>query len=154
MNWRGNVLGNFAEALLSALEPQGEPNGNPIGRVRAAVQAFQHHEDVLTQQMCHINVRGKVVANGRVDTETGDIESPVRMVEAIKLGILDAGTVESIQAFPTVCRNPNWTYWHQLKRFFAHYTRDADAPMRWRHKTLQFRMPPVLHPSVKRLLLR
>ena len=153
LNWRGNVLGNFAEALLRALEPQGEPNGNPIGRVRAAVQAFQHHEDVLTQQMCHINVRGKVVANGRVDTETGDIESPMRMVEAIELGILDAGTVESIQAFPTVCPNPNWTYWHQLKRFFAHYTRDADAPMRWRHKTLQFRMPPVLHPSVKRLLL-
>ena len=220
VNWRGNVLGNFAEALLSALEPQGEPNGNPIGRVRAAVQAFQHHEDVLTQQMCHINVRGKVVANGMVDTETGeelarftiafengvsayipidanaedrlrgkglpcfqfpvqgnsdlirraeevrekhsdsqqttateDIEIPMRMVEAIELGILDAGTVESIQAFPTVCPNPNWTYWHQLKRFFAHYTRDADAPMRWRHKTLQFRMPPVLHPRVKRLLL-
>lgn len=224
VNWRGNTLGNFAETLLNALAAQGEPNRNPIGRVRAAVAAFQHHADVLTQQMCYINVRGKVVAIRTIDAETGkelarrtitfengvsahipvdanaedrlrgmglpclqfdvtplireaggsteetpqhvtpvireagglsteDIEVPMQMTEAIALGILDAGTVESIQAFPTVCKDPNWTYWHQLQRFFAHYTGDADAPMRWRDKTLWFRVPPVLHPSVKRLLL-
>lgn len=45
------------------------------------------------------------------------------------------------------------TYWHLLKRFFAHYTRDADAPIRWDGKTLYFWVPPVLHPSVKRLLV-
>ena len=216
VNWRGNTLASFAETLLNALESQGEPNGNPIERVRAAVEAFQQHEEELIRQMCHINVRGKVVASRTVDAETDeelarwtiafengvsayipvdanaedrlrdkglpcfrfdplsrdpefapteegsrdrefapteDIELPMQMTQAIELGILDAGTVESIRAFPTVCKDPNWTYWHQLKRFFAHYTRDADAPMRWKNKTLQFRMPSVPHPSVKRLLL-
>ena len=61
--------------------------------------------------------------------------------------------VESIQEFPTVCSNPNWTFWHQLKRFFAHYTRDADAPMRWEDEVLRFWVPPVLHPRVRHLLV-
>ncbi len=79
---------------------------------------------------------------------------PMEMTQAIELGILDTETVEKIQQFPTVCRNPNWTFWHQLKRFFAHYKRDADAPMRCNsEKKLVFWVPPVLHPSVKRLLL-
>ena len=77
----------------------------------------------------------------------------MQMTEAIVLGVLDTQTVESIRAFPTVSRNPNWTFWHQLKRFFSHYTRDTDAPMRWNEDALWFWMPPVLHPSVKRLLL-
>ena len=50
-------------------------------------------------------------------------------------------------------KNPYWTYWHQLKRFFTHYTRDADAPIRWNGEVLRFWIPPVLHPRVKRLLL-
>ena len=66
---------------------------------------------------------------------------------------VDAATVENIQAFPAVYADPNWTFWHQLKRFFAHYTRDADAPMRWEDEALQFRMPPVLHPSVQYLFV-
>ena len=49
--------------------------------------------------------------------------------------------------------DPHWTYWHQLKRFFTYYTRDADAPIRWNGKILRFWIPPVLHPRVKRLLL-
>ena len=49
--------------------------------------------------------------------------------------------------------DPHWTYWHQLKRFFTYYTRDADAPIRWNGKVLRFWVPPVLHPRVKRLLL-
>ena len=61
--------------------------------------------------------------------------------------------VENIQEFPTVCSDPNWTFWHQLKRFFAHYTRDADAPMRWEDEVLRFWVPPVLHPSVRHLLI-
>lgn len=48
---------------------------------------------------------------------------------------------------------PHWTYWHQLKRFFTHYTRDADAPIRWNGKVLRFWIPPVLHPRIQRLLL-
>ena len=66
---------------------------------------------------------------------------------------VDAAIVENIQEFPTVCSNRDWTFWHQLKRFFAHYTRDADAPMQWEDEALQFRVPPVLHPRVKHLLV-
>ena len=86
-------------------------------------------------------------------TPNEDIEIPMSMTEAIQLGILDTETVESIQEFPTVYPDPNWTFWHQLKHFFSHYTRDDDAPMIWHNKILRFWMPPVLHPSVKRLLL-
>ena len=82
-----------------------------------------------------------------------DMKIPMRIAEAIALGILDTQTVEDIQAFPTVYSDPNWTFWHQLKCFFAHYTRDADAPIRWNGKELHFRVPPVLHPSVKRLVV-
>ena len=82
-----------------------------------------------------------------------EIGIPMQMAESIALGVLDTETVEKIQAFPTVSRNPNWTFWHQLKRFFSHYTRDIDAPMRWNEDALYFWVPPVLHPNVKRLLL-
>ena len=82
-----------------------------------------------------------------------DIKILMPMAQAIRLGILNTETVESIQEFPTVCLDPNWTYWHQLKRFFAHYSRDADAPIRWDDNVLRFWVPPILHPSVKRLLL-
>ena len=82
-----------------------------------------------------------------------DVKILMPMAQAIRLGILNTETVESIQAFPTACPDPNWTYWHQLKCFFAHYSRDADAPMRWGGKVLRFWVPPMLHPSVKRLLL-
>ncbi len=82
-----------------------------------------------------------------------DIKVLMPMTQAIALGILNAETVESIQEFPTVCRNQDWTFWHQLKRFFTHYTRDADAPIRWDGEVLRFWVPPVLHASVKRLLL-
>ena len=73
--------------------------------------------------------------------------------EAIGFGILDMETVKKIQDFPGVYRNPDWTLWHQLKRFFAHYTRDADAPMIWYNKNLRFWVPLAPHPSVQRLLL-
>ena len=82
-----------------------------------------------------------------------DMKILMSMAQAIRLGILDTSTVESIQEFPTACPNPNWTYWHQLKRFFTHYSRDADAPIRWSRNVLRFWVPPILHPSVKRLLL-
>ncbi len=66
---------------------------------------------------------------------------------------VDTGTVENSEASAAVRADPNWTFWHQLKCFFAHYTRDADAPMRWEDEELQFRLPPVLHPSVKYLFV-
>ena len=82
-----------------------------------------------------------------------DMKILMPIAQAIHLGILDTKTVESIQEFPTACPYPNWTYWHQLKRFFVHYARDADAPIRWGGNVLRFWVPPMLHPSVKRLLL-
>ncbi|MCY4552274.1 MAG: hypothetical protein OXC79_01260, partial [Candidatus Poribacteria bacterium] len=82
-----------------------------------------------------------------------DFKILMPMAQAIALGVLDTETVESIQAFPTVCREQGWTFWHQLKRFFTHYTRDTDAPIRWDGEVLRFWVPPVLHASVKRLLL-
>ena len=82
-----------------------------------------------------------------------NIKVVMSMAQAITLGVLDTETVESIQAFPSVCREPSWTFWHQLKRFFAHYKRDTDAPIRWDGEVLRFWVPPVLHASVKRLLL-
>lgn len=82
-----------------------------------------------------------------------DVKILMPMAQAIDLGVLNTETVKDIQEFPTVCRDPNWTYWHQLKRFFAHYSRDADAPIRWGGNVLRFWVPPILHPSLKRLLL-
>ena len=78
---------------------------------------------------------------------------PMQMAQAIQLGILDIETVQNIQEFPTVCRDPNWTFWHQLKRCFAHYTRDADTLIRWDDNVLLFWVPPVLHAGVKHLLV-
>ena len=222
-NWQGNALGNFAVALMNAIETQGDPYSNPIGQVRAVVAAFQQHAAEIIQQMCYINVQGKVVARRIVDTETktelaryavdfhggatayipldtnaedrlramelptlprhsrevvraisesrplpsdvraisesrplppnADVCIPMQMAEAITLGILDPQTVEKIDYFPTVCPNPDWTYWHQLQCFFAHYPRDVDAPMQWSDEYLTFWMPPKMHPNVKRLLL-
>ncbi len=82
-----------------------------------------------------------------------DMKIQMPMAEAIQLGILNPETVQSIQAFPKVYRDPNWTFWHQLKHFFASYTRDADAPVRWDHKILTLTIPPILHSSVRRLVL-
>ena len=77
---------------------------------------------------------------------------PMSIEQAIRLGILDMGTVEKIQEFPNVYLNQEWTFWHQLKRFLAHYTHDADAPTIWYDNILQFWVPPVLHPNIKQLL--
>ena len=98
----------------------------------------------------------RFLSTNSVDSEiapTEDIAIPMQMAEAIALGIFDIQTVEKINLLPTVCRHPDWTYWHQLERFFAHYTRDVDAPMWWDGEYLEFRMPPKLYPHVKRLLL-
>ena len=90
-NWQGNALGNFANALLHALESRSELYENPVGRVRMTTQAFESQEETLIQQMYE--------------------------------------------------ESPNGTFWHQLKRFFAHYKRDTDAPMVWDSGELRFWLP-------------
>ena len=198
VNWQGSALGNFATALLNAVEIKDRFHTNSIKRLRTVIQTFGWLEEELIQQMCHVEVQGRVVERGAIDAETEeelarftiefergisayipvnagaadrlaaeglpffpldafvpneDIKILMSIVDAVKLGILDTATVENIEEFPVVCRNPNWTFWHQLKRFFAHYTRDADTPMRWEDEVLRFWLPPVLHPSVRHLLV-
>ena len=197
VNWKRSVLGNFAHTLLNILEIEKEPDDFLVKRIRSVMQAFQQHETEIVRQMCQVNVRGKVVAQGTIDDETEaelarftiefeggasayiplnnnaadrltarglevfhletfeldkNIRIPMPIEQAIRFGILDMETVEKIQEFPRVYRTPDWTFWHQLKRFFAHYTRETDAPMIWYDNILQFWVPPVLHPSVRRLL--
>ena len=143
VSWQGQALGNYAKALLNVLEPQSESDGSAIARIRAVTEGFQQHEEEIIRQMCHVNVRSK----------DEDMEIPRSTEQAIALGVLDTETVQKMQEFPTVYPNSNWTLWHQLKLFFAHYKRDADAPMRWNNTILRFGIPPMLHPNIKRLLL-
>ena len=197
-NWRGSALGNFAIFLLNAVGIRDKSHAYSIRRFRTVMQTFEWLEEELIQQMCHVNVQGRVVERGAIDAETGeelarytiefergisayipldatvvdrlvaqelplfeldtfvpneDMKILMSIADAVRLGILNAATVENIQEFPSVCSEPEWTFWHQLKRFFAHYTRDTDAPMRWDGETLRFGVPPVLHPSVKHLLV-
>ena len=197
VNWQGDVLGNFAEALVNILKIEGEPDDFVVRRIRKVMRAFQQREEEIVRQMCQVNVRGKVVKQSVIDEETEaeladfgiafeggtfayiplnsnaadrltakglrvfelasfgvneDLRIPMSIQQAIRLDILDMETVEKIQEFPAVYRNPDWTFWHQLKRFLTHYTRDPDAPMIWYDGVLQFWVPPVLHPRIKRLL--
>jgi len=198
INWQGSALGNFAMALLNAVEIKDKYHADAIKRLRTVMQVFEWLEEELTQQMCHVNVLGKAVARGVLDAETGaelarftiefarggtayiplddaaadrlaaqelpffqpttfvpneDMRFLMPIADAVGLGVLDVATVENIQEFPTVCREPHWTFWHQLKRFFAHYTGDADAPMQWEDEELRFSIPPVLHPRVRHFLV-
>ena len=198
VNWRGSPLGNFAMALLNAVGIRDRSHTNSIKRLRTVIQTFGWLEEEIIQQICHVNLQGRVVERGTIDAETGaelarftiefergisayipldaaaadrlrseglpffhlhtfgineNIKILMPVADAVALGILDTPTVENIEKFPKVCGNPNWTFWHQLKRFFAYYTRDADAPMRWENEVLRFWMPPVLHPSVNHLVV-
>ena len=197
VNWHASPLGSFAQALLNTLEIESEPDNIVTKRIRTVMQAFQQHEEEIISQMCQVNVKGKVVAQGITDEETetelarftiafeGGVSAhiplnnnaadrlmamelpvfrlnsfeldknmriPMPIEEAIRFGILDMETIEKIQDFPSSYLNQDWTLWHQLKRFFAHYTRDADAPMICYDKNLRFWVPPAPHPSVQRLL--
>ena len=198
VNWREKALGNFAEALLNALEIKDEPDGIIVKRLRTLVAAFEPSETEIVRQMGQINVKGRIVERGIIDENTGaelarfrvtfegeasayiplnndaadklaanglpvfdlepsvigeDMRIPMSITQAIELGILDIGAVDKIQEFPKVYPNPEWTLWHQLKRFLTHYPRDIDAPIIWHNNALQFWMPPVLHSSVQRLLV-
>ena len=198
VNWRGDALGDFAEAILNTLEIEIEPDDSVIRRIRTVERAFGQYESEIVRQMSQVNVKGKVVRREVVDNETSaaladfgiafesgafayipldthaadglmakglqvlqlesfvvnqEIRIPMAIEQAIGLGILDMTTVEKISQFPSVYLNPDWTFWHQLKRFLTHYPRDTDTPMIWYDKVLQFWVPPVIHPSIKQLLL-
>ena len=71
VNWQGSILANFAKALLNVLETKRQPYGNAVRRIRTTLQAFEQYKEELITQMCLVNVRGKVVAQGIIDAETG-----------------------------------------------------------------------------------
>ncbi len=198
VNYQGSALGNFATILLNALEIRDKSHADAMKRLQSVIQMFEGLEDELIEQMCHVNVPGRVVARGTVAPDTGqalarftiefdrgvsayipldaaaadrlaaeglpflrvhtfvvgeNMKTPMSLSDAVRLDLLDASTVESISEFPTVCSDPNWTFWHQLKRFFAHYKRGADAPMRWEDEGIRFWVPPILHRSVRSVLV-
>ena len=69
VNWKGDALGNFAQNLLNALEIKGKPHDAAVKRIRTAMQAFEWQEEEIVRQMCQVNVKGRVVARGLIDTE-------------------------------------------------------------------------------------
>ena len=196
--WHGNALRNLSRALQTILENKDLKKDNIVKRLRSTVKLFQHQKKELIEQMCQVNVQGRVVERGIVDSETeeelarytiqfeggasayiplnekaanriktnglpsfhlnffqnnSDVNIPMQMTQAIELGIFDISTLEKIQALPNVSPDPDWTILHQLQRFFAHYKRDADAPITVTRHALRFWIPPVLHPKVERLLI-
>ncbi len=152
-NWDGHALGNFAKALLNALEPENDAYNSGIARIRAVIQAFRPHAADLIQQMCYINIRAGTHHLQSEESEVESANSIMRLEEMISAGILDPETVENIKQFPSVSRDPDWTYWHELQHLFDHYQRDSDVPMRWSGTQLLFWLPPMLHPSINHLLL-
>ena len=68
-------------------------------------------------------------------------ENPVRRVHMI-MQAFEAQEEILIQQMGE--ENPNRTFWHQLKHFFQHYQRDADAPMVWDQGVLRFWIPSAL----------
>ena len=141
INWSGEVLGQFAKTMLNAIRITDSQHGDIAKRIRTIVQAFEGLEDGIVQQMCQVNCTGK--DGSRIAT---DIDS------AIQSGILDISTSENIEKTPNVYRDPEWTLWHQLKAFFAYYTRDMDAPMFVDDGILRFWLPPSTHQEIQKLV--
>ncbi|RKU22853.1 hypothetical protein C6503_03560 [Candidatus Poribacteria bacterium] len=150
-NYQGSALGNFATALLNATEIRDKSHANSIKRLRTVVQTFEWLEEEIIQQMCHVDA--ETVSENRASDRLRKPSDGNGLVHRQRNEQDPRFSAETIQEFPTVSSDPNWTFWHQLKRFFAHYIRDDDAPMRWENKVLRFYVPPVLHPSIKHLLV-
>ena len=142
--WECSVLGDFAHAMLNAIRIyEQDLTDNIAKRVRAVVKAFEGAEETLIEQMCQVNVA----------VEDADGCIGMSMKDAVAFGILNIDTVKSIKKIQPTLFNPNWTYFHQLKRFFEHYKHDADAPMRYEKNHLRYSIPPVLHPGIKKLVI-
>ena len=142
--WECSVLGDFAHAMLNAIRIyEQDLTDNIVKRVRAVVKAFEGAEETLIEQMCQVNVA----------VEDADGCIGMSMKDAVAFGILNIDTVKSIKKIQPTLFNPNWTYFHQLKRFFEHYKHDADAPMWYEKNQLRYWIPPVLHPRIKKLVI-
>jgi hypothetical protein len=141
INWSSAALGQFAKTVLNAIRITDSQHGDIAKRIRAIVQAFGRLEDGIVQQMYQVNFTDEAGRGAAIDTDS-----------AIQRGILDISTSENIEALPNVYRNPEWTLWHQLKVFFAYYTRDMDAPMFVDDGILRFWLPPRIHQEIQHLV--
>ena len=141
INWSRAALGQFAKTALNAIQITDSQHGDIAKRIRAVVQAFGRLEDGIVQQMYQVNFTDEAGRGAAIDTDS-----------AIQRGILDISTSENIEALPNVYRNPEWTLWHQLKVFFAYYTRDMDAPMFVDDGILRFWLPPRIHQEIQHLV--
>lgn len=142
--WGCSVLGDFAHALLNAININKEDlTDNIVTRVRAVVKAFEGAEETIKEQMCQVNVA----------EEGASACIGMSMKDAVGFGILDIHSVKGIHKIRPTLTDPNWTDWHRLKAFFDHYPRDTDAPMHLEKYRLRYWLPPVLHPRVKKLVV-
>ena len=143
-HWEGSTLGDFAHALLNAIEiNENERTGDLVARVRKVFRMFEIHSDILNAQMCQVNVAIKEMV--------GSIGMSIK--DAAAFGLFDISTIETIRASQRVYRAAHWTFFHQLKYFFEYYQRDTDAPMRVTEGILRYYLPPILHPDVKKLVI-
>ena len=141
INWSSAALGQFAKTMLNAIRITDSQHGDIAKRIRAVVQAFEGLEDSIVEQMCQINCIDEEGNSSAIDTDS-----------AIQRGILDISTAENIEKLPNVYRDSEWTLWHQLKTFFAYYTRDMDAPMFVDDGVLRFWLPPKIHQEIQHLV--
>ncbi|MDD9976015.1 MAG: type IV toxin-antitoxin system AbiEi family antitoxin domain-containing protein [Candidatus Poribacteria bacterium] len=136
INWSRAALGQFAKTVLNAIRITDSQHGDIAKRIRTVVQALEGLEDSIIQQMCQVNSTDKEGSRITIDTDSA----------------IDGSTSENIEKFPSVYRDPEWTLWHQLKTFFAYYTRDIDAPMFVSDRILRFWLPPRIHQEIQHLV--
>jgi hypothetical protein len=70
-DWKRLALGNFAQALLNALEIKRVPDDFRVNRIRTVMHAFQQHEKEIVRQMCQVITKGKVIERGIIDEQNG-----------------------------------------------------------------------------------
>ena len=70
VSWQGAALGNFSKSLLHAADIEDTPHEIAVKRIRTVVRAFEWQEEQLIKQMCQVNVPGKVIEQGIVDSDS------------------------------------------------------------------------------------
>ncbi len=91
-----------------------------------------------------VNPQGSALQNfakallNALESKSERYENPVRRVR-MTLPAFEAQAETFIQQMRA--DDPHQTVWHQLKHFFQHYQRDADAPMVWDQGVLRFWVP-------------
>ena len=142
--WECSVLGDFAHALLNAVNINTRDlTDNIATRVRSVMKAFEGAEETLIEQMFQVNVA--------VEDSSSCIGMSVK--DAVAFEVLDIHDPESVNNIQRTSLYQSWTPWHSLKAFFDHYPRDADAPMHLEKRQLRYWIPPVLHRGVKKLVI-